>query len=190
MKKLAVIGAIVVAAVVLGACHNNQGQNKAQDTYNREQNAVSTGLQRMQKSQQLPTFDWSQVRQTLIDVETIQAQGVATTSVGYSDYGTLIWWCPSIGSPVASTTELTPTQQYVDIPNDGDRAKFPVDQAEPTGVYPGQSNGTWVICTDNNGKKIGKYWEGPVDTTVGVVGGLPADKRVKVDQSTFDFTNK
>lgn len=190
MRKLVAIGAVLVSAVVFAACGQTEGQNKAQDAYNREQNAVSTGLQRMQKSQQLPTFDWSQVRQTLIDVETIQAKGVTTTSVGYSDYGTMIWWCPSIGSPVASTTELTPTQQYVDIPNDGDRQKFPVDQAEPTGVYPGQSNGTWVICTDDAGQKIGKYWEGPVDTTVGVRGGLPADKRVTVDEATFKFSEK
>ena len=97
MKKILTVGAVVLAVAIFAGCNNSQGQNKAQDVAQREQNAVATGLQRMQKSQQVPTFDWSQVRQTLIDVETIQATGVATTSVGYSDYGTLIWWCPSVG---------------------------------------------------------------------------------------------
>lgn len=181
----------MIAALAVFAAACNSGPNSRQDAQNevarRESAAVAVGQQRMIKSQQIPSFDWSQVRQTIIDAETIQATGAVSTSQGIAMDGSLVWWCPSIGAPVAATTQLTPSQQYVDIQNDGSREKYPVDQAEPTGVYPGDTTGTWVICTDDAGKKIGKYYEGFVDTTIGIVPNLPPAKRVVVTGSTFTF---
>lgn len=188
MRKLSVIIAALAVAITVTACkQGDESAKKGGETAQQEQQAVQTGFNRLSKSQQIPTFDWSQERQTLIDVETIRATGATSTSSGYSEYGNLIWWCPSAGAPVPSTYQLSSSQQYVDLPGDESRGRYPIDQGEPTGVYVGPSNGTWVVCLDDAGQRIGQYWEGPVNVTVGVVNGLPSDKRVRVAESTFTF---
>lgn len=153
-----------------------------------EQQAVGTGFQRLTQTQVIPSFDWSQERQTVIDVETIRATGAVSTTAGYLNGVGMIWWCPSSGAPVPSTYQLSASSQWVDLPGDETRALFQLDQGEPTGVYVGDSSGTWTLCLDDQGRKFAKYWEGFVDSTVGIVTSYPADKRVKVDEVTFKFT--
>lgn len=193
MKKF-IAGLIVAAvAVTLTACDPNkngagrEAARKGGETVQREQEAVQTGFNRLSTAQQIPSFDWSQERQTLIDVETIRATGATSTTAGYLENTGLVWWCPSAGAPVPSTYQLSASDQYVDLKDDETRERFPTEQGEPTGVYVGDSAGTWVLCLDDNGQKFGKYWEGPVDSTIGVVNTYPADKRARVAQKTFKF---
>lgn len=182
--------AVLFAVLVLGACEASKQAKKGGETANQEQEAVQTGFNRLNKSQQIPTFDWSQERQTLIDIETLRAVGAETTSVGYLEGVGLIWWCPSLGAPVPSTYQLSGSTQYVDLPGDHTRDRFSLEQGEPTGVYVGESSGTWTICLDDNGRKFGQYWEGYVSSTTGTLGNLPADKRVVTRSATFKFTEK
>lgn len=187
--KFKYIMAIVAGLLVMSACDNPQS-SKGAETAKQEQDAVQTGFNRLNNSQQIPTFDWSQERQTVIDVETIRATGATSTTAGYLEGIGMIWWCPSAGAPVASTYQLSGSTQYADLPGDGSRELLPLDQGEPTGVYVGPSSGTWTLCLDDNGKKFAKYWEGYVDSTVGIVTSYPADKRVVIDEATFKFTDK
>ncbi len=181
---------VTVVGLISVACANSGEATKGGKTASDEQKSVQTGFNNLSDSQQIPTFKWSQERQTVIDVETIRASGTTSTTSGYLEGVGLIWWCPSAGAPVPSTYQLSASKQWVDLPGDNSRQLYDVDQGEPTGVYIGPSTGTWTICLDDNGKKFAKYWEGYVDSTVGVVKGLPPEKRVRVDQPTFQFTER
>jgi len=190
MNKILKTALCVMALALAGAaCSPNsdeteQGGDNARD----EQRQVQTGFNRLSDSQQIPVFDWSQERQTLIDVETIRATGATSTTAFYLEGVGLIAWCPSIGAPVPSTYQLSASQQYIDLHGDGQEQHFPVDQGEPTGVYVGESSGTWTICIDDEGNKFGKYWEGYVDSTVAIIDYYPAELRVRPADVTFTFT--
>lgn len=189
------IGAVcvILASFGLAGCFNNdagdQAAKKGGQTALKEQEAVQTGFNRLALAQQLPTFDWSQERQTLIDVQTIRATGAVSTAMGYLEGVGLIWWCPAKGAPVPSSYQLSGKGQWVDLPGDESRARYKIDQGEPTGVYVGGSSGTWVLCVDDEGKAFAQYWEGYINVTVGVVEGLDPAKRVTVDRYTFDVKN-
>src|SRR3990167_3073593 len=171
MKKI-IIG-IIGFMLLLGACTDvkpgKSSQKKGGENARREQEAVANGFSRLTRSQQIPTFDWSQERQTIIDAENIRATGSLGTSLLMLEGVGMVYWCPSSGAPVPSTYQLSASQQYVDIPGDHTYERFPIDQGEPTGAYVGASDGTWVICLDDAGNKFGVYWEGRVGSIVGVV---------------------
>lgn len=181
----------VVIGFGLASCSEygkNDTESKQREAVNSESTAAATGFTRLIKSQQIPVFDYSQERQTLIDVLGVRARGTHGTAIVTSMTGELLWWCPTQGAPVPSTYQLTPSQQYVDIPSDETKSKLPVDQGEQTGVYTGESAATWVICLDDAGTPFGQYDEANVRWTAGIVSGLPADKRARVDEITYDFT--
>ena len=180
---------IAISTVLFGACfkQNKQAKEGGRNAQ-AEASAVQSGFTRLVKSQPIPVFDFSQERQTLIDVETIRATGATSTTAFYLEGVGLIGWCPSIGAPVPSTYQLSNSVQYVDIPDDGERSKYPIDQGEPTGVYVGESSGTWTICVDDNGRKFGKYWEGCVDSTVAIVTTYPPEQRIMPSDVTYQFT--
>lgn len=186
-NKVALAGMLAVL-VCAGAACNTVKQKQAGKTAAEEQTRVGDAFSRMSNSQPVPTFDWSQERQTLIDVETARANGATTTTAFYLEGIGLIEWCPSIGAPVASTSQLSASKQWVDLPGDHTTDLKEVDQGESTGVYVGQSSGTWTLCLDNNGKKFAVYWEGYVHSTVGIVSSYPADKRLTITSSTYNFT--
>jgi hypothetical protein len=188
-KGLLALLAVLLLALA-AACTQPKEKNteqKQRESVERENAAAATGFTRLTKGQQVPVFDFSQERQTLIEVLSMRAKGTHGTASAYSLSGDLLWWCPTQGAPIPSTYQLTPSQQYVDIKSDGTREKLPVDQGEQTGVYTGDSAATWTLCLDNRGKPFAQYEEANVRWTSGVVEGLPADKRVSVDEITFDF---
>lgn len=189
-KSKIVVGLVALALLGTGCNLNSKEAKQGGKNTAAEQKAVSDGFSRLADSQPIPSFDWSQERQTVIDVEKVRATGATTTTAGYLEGVGMIWWCPSFGAPVPSTYQLSADEQWVDIPDDHERTRFNVQQGEPTGIYVGPSSGTWTLCLDDNGKKFAKYWEGYVDSTVGIVSSYPADKRIVIQSSTYDFTEK
>lgn len=188
MKKTSITITLMALILIGAACTTTKTRRQSGQNAASEQKAVSDGFSRLSNSQQIPSFDWSQERQTLIDVERARATGAATTSAGYLEGIGLIWWCPSIGAPVPSTYQLSADQQWVDLPGDHTTDRVQVQQGEPTGTYIGQSSGTWTLCLDNNGKKFAAYWEGYVSSTIGIDSSFPADKRKQITSSTYNFT--
>lgn len=187
-KKLII--PILLSMVLFGtACNLNSKTQKASGkNAAAEQKAVSDGFSRLVNSQPIPSFDWSQERQTVIDVEGAMATGATTTTAFYLEGIGLVGWCPSIGAPVPSTYQLSADQQWVDLPGDHTTDQKQVQQGEPTGVYIGPSTGTWTLCLDNNGKKFAHYWEGYVASDIGINSSYPADKRVIITGATYNFT--
>lgn len=192
MKKIifAVLAIVAVVFTTASSCDNGTASD-AEDTIREEQRAITIGLERMSKSQAVPSFDWSQERQTVIDVQTIRAQGATTTSMFTLNGVGVVLWCPSIGAPVPATSQLTASQQYIDIAGDHTRTNFPVDQMEPTGDYVGDTAATWTVCLDDNGSKFGVMWEanvGSITAVVNVEQMFPDAQRLRPENITFEFT--
>ncbi len=159
-----ILGAILGGTLlVLAACTGS-----GNDSINADQATTNKQLDRYQANQPVPAFDWSQYRQTIIDVENAQVHGVATTTFFFNmGVRQPIKVCPSIGFPVASTAQLTNPDQVVARGYNGGTIDGVVGQQEPNGVYTGASTGTYVVCVAPSGVKYVTYWEGDVHTEGG-----------------------
>ena len=157
--------AAVAAIVLITASACTQGTPSGQASENAQQQANTLSLE---QSQPLPHYNWSQIRQTLIDAENISAAGTQTTSfffqMGLPDP---VYSCPSIGMPVANTAQLSNPQQVEPDPHSSSGSVV-VSQMDPNGIYaPSSSMGTYVICIASSGAKYLDYWEGDVLTITG-----------------------
>ena len=151
MKKILTT---IVAAILLVGCTTAAVYNDEKQT--------DTQLQKYQQVQPVPQYDWSQYRQTVIDVSAAQVDAVATTTFMFN-MGTAdpIDQCPSIGFPVPAAAQLTNPDQVRGT------SGAVVAQAEPNGAYTGESSGTYIVCVASDGTKYIDYWEGSVKTTGG-----------------------
>ena len=181
MKKI--IALIILAGLSLTACLGEGTPESVKE----DRQVASRQLDRYQRSQPVPEFDWSQLRQNLIEITEAQVQTTQTTSfffnLGVADP---ISSCPSIGFPIPTTYQLTnPVQAIGDIGDNGSGAV--VAQLEQNGVYSGESTGTYVICTSPTGDAYALYWEGFVSTVAG-----PAiwedGQIVLIGDPSFDFS--
>ena len=102
MKKLFSLLA-VLTIFALSSCSESANYNDAKSTNDQQIT--------YQNNQPVPKFDWSQYRQTVIDVETAEVNGVVTTTFMMNFGADPISSCPSIGFPVASTAQLTNPEQ-------------------------------------------------------------------------------
>ena len=163
MKKiLLALGALALALMAAG-CNSGNSSGAAlenQDSANIEKSFLL--------NQPPPHFQHSDIRATAISIEALQALGEQTTSFGFNQgVKNPVWSCPSLGEPVASTTEITNPQQ---IQNDGypqGGAAVPIGNMDPNGIYAGGSTGTYVLCVNAAGHQYSEYWEGFVDSVSG-----------------------
>jgi hypothetical protein len=181
-RHLASLAALAAAgALVLTGCTGSSSGNAAD---RRTSNSI---LRQYEISQPVPKFPWSQIRQTAIDVETAQARTTQTTTFFFNQgVADPVQSCPSIGFPVASTTQitnpLTPT---------GYQDSSTVAQIDPNGIYSGDSSGTYVLCVGGAGKTYGVYWEGFVYAVTGPATFDRSTHDVKMTgPSSFDFKTK
>jgi hypothetical protein len=149
---------VIVALLSIGplaSCSHHDNANK------RDARASEQSLERQQKSQPTPIYDWSQKRQNLIELSDAQAHTTQTTTFFFLEGIGLVGSCPSIGFPIASTTQLTNPEAKVN------KHDITLPQVEPTGVYTGDSSATYTICVDSAGKPYASYWEGYVMAVTG-----------------------
>lgn len=146
------------------------------------------------KNQPVPVFPYSQLRQNLKEIEKAQAEGVQTTSF-FFNLGTQdpIDSCPSIGTPIQQSDSLTnPTQPIRDSsqPLNNGGGNVVLDQMEPTGIYPGQGTGTYIICLGANGQEYANYWEGYVYTVFAPAKWNYTQHHIElVGSSSFNFSH-
>jgi hypothetical protein len=157
--KIALIACAAVIVMTLAGCTDS--------ATTKDQQSTDSQLSRYQSNQPIPSADFSQYRQTIIDVENAQIHGVATTSFFFNQ-GTPnpVKSCPSIGFAVPSTSQLTNPEQIA-YSGSGSGGYGVISQMEPNGSYTGHSTGTNVICVAANGTKYISYWEGVVGTEGG-----------------------
>jgi hypothetical protein len=154
---IGIAGAAALAASLTACSHSASATQQ-------EQQEQQADTQSLLNDQPLPHFDWSQIRQTAIDAETIAANGTQTTSfffqMGDPDP---VFTCPSIGVPVANTAQLSNPEQNVGISSRYGGGSTDLPQMDPYGIYaPSESTGTYVICVNSGGQKYLQYWEGDV----------------------------
>lgn len=168
-KKITVAVAAVIAAASISLTACSSSDTKSADTANqKEASQQANASQNMVTDQPIPSFEYSQLRQNLIELEKAQAAGVQSTTFFFNQgVQDPIFVCPSVGFGVASTTQLSNPEQLVDGGGNSTWAKITIPQMDPNGVYSGNSTGTYVLCVGGDGKVFAKYWEGFVDTVSG-----------------------
>ena len=177
-KKL-VAGTIAgVAIFALSAC--DDGTTKPQKS---ESSQAAVGIQNLLTSQPVHAYGYSQLRKNLQELEDAQAHGTVTTSFFYNQSVTdPIFSCPSIGAPIASTTELTnPSQMTSQYSGETGAISGVIGQMDPTGVYTGQSTGTYIMCVGQDGSVNPVYWEGFVATVFGPAHWDNNAKKIVID---------
>jgi hypothetical protein len=159
--KPIIAGAALVALAAAVGCTNGPSGGQAQESKQQAQDTKT-----LINNQPIPHFNFSQYRQTLIDAESISANGTQTTSfffnMGVRDP---IFTCPSLGMPVPNTAQLSNPQQVIYDGGSGGGGNIGISQMDPYGAYtPSSSTGTYVICVNASGKPYLQYWEGFVQT--------------------------
>jgi hypothetical protein len=174
MKKLlTVLMAGAAATFLVAGCGST---NSANDD---NQAAAAAQLGDYNKSQPVHSYPHSQLRQNLQEIEDAQASGALSTSFFWNlgvDHPVMS--CPSIGFPIPTTDQLTNPSQ---VQWGNNSASGVVGQIENTGVYTGDSTGTYVICSEANGAVYPQYWEGYVQTVGAPAHYDPATKAVVLD---------
>lgn len=163
-RKLTLVSIVIALIALVGAC-SSQGSGPQQS----EERVADQQLGQFLKSQPIPIFNSSQLRQNLIEIETAQANTTATTSfmfllAGVGASGPLVHSCPSIGFPIPATYQLTSPDK---IEGNRDGGYVATAQLESTGVYTGDTTGTYVMCIGEDGKPFAFYHEGFVATVTG-----------------------
>lgn len=182
-NKKAGIVAVAVAAIVLLTAASCDAENSAAKS-NEEQ--TNRQLAQYNTVQPVPFHDWSQYRQTALDIDAAKVNGVATTSFFFNN-GVVdpIDSCPSIGFPLPSTIQITSPDQ-VEWWNGGSAVS---EQMEPNGTYTGESSATYVICVAPNGDLYPSYWEGNVKAEGGAAQWNYDLKRIElVGDPTVEMT--
>lgn len=181
-KKARVILGTAVAIPALLLCTASSCDNNSQPTGQQSENAQQQAdTSSLEQSQPIPHFNWSQIRQTLIDAETISANSTQTTSFFFQQGAPdPVYSCPSIGMPVANTAQLSNPDQVLPDPNQS-YGSVVTAQEDPNGIYaPAASEGTYVICVNSSGQDYLDYWEGNVLTVTGAAEWNAATHQLKV----------
>lgn len=177
--RVSVASFAAIATIVLCTASScDQGTPTGQQSENAQQQADTASLE---QSQPIPHFNWSQIRQTLIDAETISANSTQTTSFFFQQGAPdPVYSCPSIGMPVANTAQLSNPDQVLPDPNTSSGSVITA-QEDPNGIYaPAASEGTYVICVNSSGQDYLDYWEGNVLTVTGAAEWNEATHSLKV----------
>jgi hypothetical protein len=177
--KAAVAGFAAVAVTVLCTASSCSSSNSANTAINASAN--TSVEQTIDNSQPAPVFEHSDIRDTAADIEAIQALGENTTSFAFLPGSpNPIWSCPSLGEPVASTTEITNPDQVDPDTNPGhsNSTAETLPNMDPNGVYAGDSTGTYVLCVNSKGQQYANYWEGDVESVSGPAYWDPQTRQV------------
>lgn len=158
-KRVLAVALIVGMLFAVTACQSGSKRNQA---IRDDQNKTAEGAVALQQSQPTHTYTYSQLKANVQEIEDAQANPTQTTSFSFNQgVRDPIDSCPSIGFPIPATDQLTNPEQKVP---DHD---LTLPQQDPTGVYVGNTSGTYVICIDPNGHAYASYWEGFVKVVSG-----------------------
>jgi len=161
--------ALVILGLIITACNGSGGVTNGNAA---EARTSTQDLTTYEQVQPAPHFPYSDIRQTMIDVQASQALGLVTTSFFFNMGSQDPYFiCPSKGDPVPNTSQLTNPDQVLTWWHGG--AQTPdqtavVGNIDPNGLYaPSASDGTNVMCLNGAGQPYLFYAEGPVSTVNG-----------------------
>ncbi len=183
-----ILVAIMALAVLASAC--SPDPSASSDALDRETQQADRVAERFTDSQPVPEFEWSQLRQNLIELLSAQARTTQTTSFFFTLGATApIASCPSIGFPIPATYQLTNPERALGVNlKHSNGAAVDVAQMEATGVYTADTTGTYVMCVASNGQVYAKYWEGFVMSDTGLSEWRDG-QIVLIGEPTFNFSD-
>lgn len=139
------------------------------DSQQAESNQAQAGINLLLSNQPVPVFATSELRRNLAEVEAIQALGTPTTSFFFATGAATsgpgahpVKVCASQGEPIHATDSLSNPHQTV-----SGNSGAVIDQMDPNGIYPGNSEGTYVLCLTASGQPKMSYYEGVVEAESG-----------------------
>jgi hypothetical protein len=144
---------MVIALLLVGivACNGTSQPNRDATNFMDQQ------LNSLNRGQPLHLYDYSQDRASFLAIYDARAAGKATFSASVPEFGGSPWFtCPSRGYPIPATTELT-NPERIDYSPGGTALVLP--QAEPNGLFVGQTDGTYMQCVDSDGSLYTVYSE-------------------------------
>jgi hypothetical protein len=166
MIKGVLFGSVVLLLTALALTGCTSTHSSSTKTLKAEQKSQAQITKRLEHNQPVPQFNYSQLRQNLIEVKDAEAKGVQTTSfffqMGDKDP---VYSCPSIGAPIDASDQLTnPNQIITQGSMNSSGGNVVIDQMDPTGEYStgGSSGATYVLCLGADGESHALYWEGQV----------------------------
>lgn len=148
LKQIILVAVLALAAVACGTPTSGNANTNEATQVNRQQDIYN-------KTQPIPLFDYSQDRATLLQIYSAKNEARQTWAVVFSNNGVPLWSCPSIGFPIPTTTQLTNPDSY----GGGAYGYFTLPQAEPNGLYTGDSLATYILCVRPNGDVVPLYAE-------------------------------
>lgn len=190
--RVAVFLLIVALATACGA----MATDNAQTIEVRAQDAIATHYN---QAQPVPAWNVkSQIRQNLTEIEHAEAIGVQTTSFecatndGCDPTHPPIKSCPSIGSPIPITDQLTNPEQPLrdnSQPLNNGGGNVTVGEMDPNGIYKGAGSGTYVLCIRPGGAVEPSYFEGLVLVEYGPAVWKQGQGIVDIGPPSFQFTH-
>jgi hypothetical protein len=149
---------LALLAVVLASCGS-----ATNTSVNQEQAVVNAQQDQYNKVQPIPFYDYSLQRQALIDIYNSQNQNSQTWDVITSYSGQFLFQCEAVGWPIPAAAQLSNPQQVVHSSAiSGNYGYGTVGQAEPNGIYTGNTQGTYILCARPDGKIAPVYTENNV----------------------------
>lgn len=165
--KLAFATVGVTMALLLSSsdgCTHESVDNKVQKVVNQQQAIY-------EKNQPLHQYEFSRERaaiQALYDYRIRDGIDTWTVWLG-GGTGEPIDMCPSKGFPLPYTTSMTNPWQVTNGGYAEGTGNVTTGQAEPNGLYPGDTTATWVLCVGDDGRVYPEYVEPDVVTYVSPV---------------------
>lgn len=162
--------------------------DESRDARSKDEAVSEQILADLQRAHPVPQFRRSQLRQNLVELTTAQAETTQTTTFFFNlGVERPISSCPSIGFPIPATMQLTNPEQIAKSYSGG-YAILP--QVEPTGVFTGDTTGTYVMCVDARGNAYAVYWEGFTQTLTGPAEYRDGQGVELIGPPSFEFTTE
>ena len=153
MRKLATLMLVALLVASCGSISNSTTQ---------EQGVVNAQQDQYNKTQPIPFYDFSLQRQALIDIYNSQNQNSQTWDVVTSYSGQFLFQCEAVGWPIPAAAQLSNPSQVVEVQGAWNKINGVVGLAEPNGIYTGNTQGTYILCSRPDGKIAPVYTENNV----------------------------
>lgn len=156
MKKLMLIGLLILIAVILSGCYS-----EVDNSTSREANTVESQDLIYLRGQPIPLYDYSPERDIYIQLYNFRMKSVPTWTVICSNMGNCIDSCPSLGYPLPADVQLTnPLKSELTYTHGNGYAPVVVEQREPNGLFSSKNTaGTWIMCVYSEGRVEPVYTE-------------------------------
>jgi hypothetical protein len=184
IRTIILFAGVVLAVAACGGDHTGSVAT--------EQGSVNAQQSQYNKVQPIPFYDYSLQRQALIDIYNSKNLNQQTWDVVTSYSGKFLFQCEAVGWPIPADSQLSNPSQVVVGSGAGSStyAYGVVGQAEPDGIYTGQTQGTYILCARPDGKVAPVYTENnvqmfpfpvTVDPTTGEIKDSGGKSNINID---------